>query len=152
MTTLAIDANLIVLLVVGSYDIELVTKRRHKRCGAFDDRDFAILDDRLQRAEAVVCTPHALAEASNLIRLIGEPLRTELTRHLELFISGFREEFVPSAVAAKELAFPRLGLTDAGMLASDGNHEILTTDLDLFLAALSRGRRAINFAHLRDRA
>ncbi len=68
MTTYVVVANLIVLPVVGSYDPDLVGSRRHKRCQEFDIRDFELLDTLLQDAEAVVRTPHAMAEASNLVR------------------------------------------------------------------------------------
>ena len=41
-------------------------------------------------------------------------------------------------------------MTDATLLAALEDHDILTTDLDLYLAALHRGRKAINFTHLRE--
>ncbi len=63
---------------------------------------------------------------------------------------SFREIFAPSAEGVEDIAYPRLGLTDATLLAALEDHDILTTDLDLYLAALHRGRKAINFTHLRE--
>lgn len=149
MTTYVIDANLVVLLAIGSYDIGLAGGR-HKRCREFDARDYTILDDLLTGADSVVCTPHAMAEASNLIRQIGEPLRLKLTVHFGLLTSGFREAYATSGEAATDDAYPRLGLTDASLLVVSMDLDILTTDLDLYLAALQRGQRATNFTHLRE--
>ena len=149
MTTYIVDANLIVLLVVGSYNIDLIGGR-HKRCREFDARDFAILDDLLSTADAVVCTPHAMAEASNLVPLIGDPLRSALTIHFGKLVPSFSEIYAPSANAVVDNDYWRLGLTNATLLSGSNDHEILTTDLDLYLAALGRGRKATNFVALRD--
>ena len=47
----------------------------------------------------------------------------------------------------------RLGLTDAVSLRTNGESRyLLTTDLDLYLAALSRGQQAENFNHIREAA
>lgn len=150
MTTYVLDANLIVLLVVGSFDASLVSDRRHKRCREFDLQDFFVLDDLMRSADSVICTPHALAEASNLVRLIGEPLKSALTAHLGSLIPSFSEHYARSAEAVDDADFVRLGLTDASMLSVAADRELLTTDLDLFVAAQRRGHRATNFAHLRD--
>ena len=149
MTTFLVDTNLAVLLVVGSYDIELVADRRHKRCNAFDATDFDLLDSYLHGSQ-VVCTPHAMAEVSNLVRAIGDPLRSALTTHLGLLIPTVLEEYTARSRCAADVAFAKLGIADASVLAVASNHELLTTDLDLYLGAIARGYRATNFFHLRD--
>ena len=52
--------------------------------------------------------------------------------------------------ASRNTAFPRLGLTDAALLeAVSEERPLITADLDLFLAASSKGRNAaLNFTHL----
>ena len=54
---------------------------------------------------------------------------------------------MPSATAAEDTAFLRLGITDAAFLDVSVNHTLLTADLDLYLEASRRGQNAVNFNH-----
>jgi predicted nucleic acid-binding protein len=59
---------------------------------------------------------------------------------------------VPSGAAAQRKEFIRLGLADAALLEiAAKNVTLLTTDFDLYNAALAKGAKAFNFNHLRDR-
>ncbi len=54
-----------------------------------------------------------------------------------------------SRIACKAREFLRLGLTDSVLLEiSDNSRTILTADLDLYLSALDKGLKAVNFRHL----
>ena len=63
---IVIDANLLVLLVVGAVDRRLVGK--HRRVKNFAMEDYDLLLDLLQETpHPVVVTPNTLTEASNLL-------------------------------------------------------------------------------------
>lgn len=147
--TVLLDAQLAVLLIVGSVDTALIG--RHKRVrDAYDLHAFATLVALLQQARRVVVTPNVLTEASNLIGQIGEPDRSRLFSGLRTFIESATEHFVRSAKAAADRTFRRLGLTDAGLLGlHQADSVLLTADAKLFYAACERGQTAINFNHLR---
>jgi hypothetical protein len=147
--TLAIDANLLILLVVGTTARELIGK--HKRLRAFSIEDFDLLVDMLSIASGIVVTPNTLTESSNLCGQIDEPARSRIYFNLQAFIAKCIEVYVASRVGSQQGEFRRLGLTDAVLLTlEDPSVTILTTDLDLYLAATRRGRNVINFNHYRE--
>ena len=133
-----VDANLLILLVVGSVDPRLI--RENKRTRNFTPRDYDLLLD-LIGEKRVFVTPNTLTEASNL--LTPHPLFAAKLRDL---IDGSTEETVSSATAARSAAFPRLGLTDAVLLeVASPARPLITVDLDLYVAA--GHDRAINFTY-----
>ncbi len=144
-----VDANLLVLLVVGSVDRELIAK--HRRLSAFTSDDYEILLGRLARVDQIFVTPNTLTETSNLIAYHGEPERSQLFEMLRFIIEESEEVVVTSVDAASNSNFVRLGLTDAVLLERvSAETPVLTVDLDLYLAALAKGEEAaINFTHLR---
>lgn len=67
-----LDANLLVLLVVGATGWELI--RRHRRLQAFDALDYELLVGLLGNFQQVLVTPNILTETSSLLGQHGEPL------------------------------------------------------------------------------
>ena len=147
---LFIDANLLVLLVVGSAGRDLIAK--HRRLKAYTTEDYDILVDRLGRVDQVYVTPNTLTETSNLLAQHADPERTRFFDKLHILIQESEEIVVASAQASSNSAFGRLGLTDAALLEIvTAEAPLLTVDLDLYLAALAKGEDvAVNFTHLRD--
>jgi hypothetical protein len=142
----AIDANLLILLIVGMTSRKYVA--RHKRCKIFEPDDFDLLVHLLSAAE-VILTPNTLTEASNLLRQIDEPARTEIGLVFKAYIRRAQERYVESTRATTRTEFIRLGLTDAALLQLE-DVVILTTDLDLYVAACRDKRPAVNFFHLKE--
>ena len=109
--TLALDANVLVLLTVGLCDVKFIA--RHKRLHpVYREKHFDLLLDVIAHAPALATTTHALTEASNLSRQCGDPMRSEITRTLGLLIKRAEELTLPAVRAAADPHFPRLGLTD----------------------------------------
>lgn len=146
---LLLDTNVLVLLVAGQTDRGIISK--HKNLSSFSVGDFDVLCKTIRPYASVLTTPHVLAEASNLLAQHGEPERTRLLETLrDLITNGLEEEPVSSRSAASRPEFPRIGLTDSGLIqATPPGTTVLTTDLHLYLV-LSRMRSdaAINFVHL----
>ncbi len=145
-----IDANLLVLLVVGSVDRGLIAK--HRRLKSFMAEDYDLLLDMIRPVTRVYVTPNTLTETSNLIAHHGEPERTVLMDQLRMVIHESEEVVVASADASSNDMFHRLGLTDAALLELiTAETPLITADLDLYLAALEKGEyTAVNFTHRRD--
>ncbi len=139
---------LLVLLTVGTASREYI--RKHKRLQHFAVTDFDLLIDNVSRMADVIVTPNTLTETSNLIKMIGEPARSHIAVTFRHLISSLEERYVTSKEAAEDLEFPRLWLTDSGMLRELSNgHILMTTDFALYDAALRRGFNALNFNNLR---
>ena len=145
-----LDANLLVLLVVGSESRDLISK--HRRLEDYTVEDYDILFDLLEGADQLFVTPNTFTETSNLVSQHGEPERSLLMTRLRYLIHGSQEIVVTSAGASSNSQFERLGLTDAALLdAVTSDTPLLTVDLDLYLAALEAGEeRAVNFTHYRN--
>lgn len=147
----AIDSNLLLLLVVGMTNRDYVSK--HKRLQEFTSADYDLLQEQLSVASEIVVTPNTLTETSNLIDHISDPARSQIYAKLVelLNLPEAREAYVSSRSATARQELPRLGLTDCALLevCADGT-PLITVDLKLFLAAVGNGSKALNFNHLRN--
>ncbi|MBI4923618.1 MAG: hypothetical protein HY834_17900 [Devosia nanyangense] len=149
MPQILIDTNLLVLLAVGLTDRKYISK--HKRLAAFDESDFDLLANYIDQSHGLLFCPNVLTEASNLMRYVSEPMRTEISAYFELMISRFGEEYVKSAEASEDAAYRALGLTDAVLLTLAKKDAILlTADLELYLEGARRGLPVINYNHMRE--
>lgn len=147
--SILLDTSLLVLFVVGTASREYIEK--HKRLSEFIAKDYDLLIETIAQAPSVIVTPNTLTETSNLAAYIREPARSEVFRVLKSVIATSQETYVPSSTASARVEFIRLGLTDSALIeVSSREVVILTTDLDLYHAALAKGTPAINFNHLRD--
>ena len=142
-----LDANLLVLLVVGETDSKLIAK--HKRLSEFDEEDYERLVTLLSRMGQILVTPNTLTEASNLLAQHGEPEKSRIFEMLRILIEEYEEIVVTSQIASHNKEFKRLGLTDAVLLEVISNEKpLITVDLDLYLAAINReADSAFNFRH-----
>lgn len=149
MRSVALDANLLVLLVVGLVDRKLVSK--HKRTRSFDPEDFDLLREILGRYEEIVITPNVMTEACNLISFATEPTLTNTRRQFALLADALREVYYKSAAVVRHPKFLRLGLSDSALLGLvEERVPLLTCDLGLYLAAAESNRDVVNFNHLRQ--
>ena len=140
-----IDANLLVLLVVGSVNTNIIA--RHRRLVDYTTADYETLLGLLSRANRIFVTPNTLTEASNLLRQHREPERSRLMAQLRLLIDESEEVVVGSAQASANSEFSRLGLADAVLLeAINEETPLITVDMNLYLTALTkRENAAVNF-------
>ena len=144
-----LDTNLLVLLVVGLTNINYIAA--HKRLSSFTIDDYHLLTATLSSAETLVVTPNTLSEASNLLRYIAEPAKSEIHAVFRTFILNYEERYLKSGDASSRQEFVRLGLTDSALLEVSKNDVLLlSVDLDLCIAAEIAQYKFINFNHLRD--
>ena len=148
-----IDANLLVLLVVGATDQALIAK--HRRLRRFTEEDYERLIGLIGQAGQVFLTPNTLTEASNLLAQHPNPARSRFFEVLRHIIKRSEEIVVDSKTAARNNAFVRLGLTDAALLEVVSEETpLVTVDLNLFVAAFAKGAKgkiaALNFTHLQS--
>ena len=146
-----VDANLLVLLVAGALDPAIIAK--HRRLRTFGSEDFERVQEMVSRFECVLVTPNTLTEASNLLGQHQEPERSRLLTTLRILIRESHEVVVASVDAAGHPSFPRLGLTDAGLLGLvSQDTPLVTVDLDLYLAASAADpSSAVNYRHHQER-
>jgi rRNA-processing protein FCF1 len=143
-----VDTNILLLHFVGSFDRSLIT--RFKRTERFTVEDFDLLEHILARFDRVVTTPNVLSEVNSLSNQLAEPARKGYFEDFARRIVPLHEEYVISAEAARRDCFPRLGLTDSGILhLVKDKYLVLTDDFRLHGTLEKHGVDAINFNHLR---
>jgi hypothetical protein len=147
--TIILDANLIVLLVVGLAGTEYIAK--HKRLKTYLIEDYEILKTTIEQSAGVVVTPNALSEASNLLRQIADPAREKISLAFKNLIQNTNEKYLPSKEACDRGEFIRFGLSDNALLEVGKTDIVLVSvDANLCIAAQNAGYEAVNFNHLRN--
>lgn len=142
-----VDANLLVLLIVGRTNRNLIEK--HRRLREFQEEDYDTLVEILNQVDKILVTPNTLTEASNLLAHHGEPQRSRFFEALRILIEEHEEIVVTSRTASQSKEFSRLGLTDAALLEVVSNSTpLITVDFSLYRAAISKeDEAAYNFRH-----
>ena len=146
---LLVDTNLLVVLLIGTFDLRQLRNCRATK--AFEKPDFGLLQAFVRRFKKVVTTPHILAETSNLAGRLPEKLHRDFRRFFaRVLIERLEEKSIPAAKLADDLAFIRVGITDAAIAAlAPDEFLVLTDDLDLFHLLGERKVDVINFNHYR---
>lgn len=139
-----LDANLLVLLVVGSVDRRLIGS--HRRVRQFTSNHYDVLLALLRNLKSVSVTPNTLTEASNLLEDTDD---TRFLEELRYLIDQTEETVVNSRDAAHHRKFTRIGLADAALLeVVSGTSPLVTIDHELYGIASNKGQgAAINFWH-----
>jgi predicted nucleic acid-binding protein len=145
---LLVDTNLLVLFAVGTVNRNRI--ETFKRTSQYTKPDYDLLLRVLEKFRPLYTVPHVLAEVSNLTDLAGAE-RQQVRRVLKEAISLLTEAEMPSARAAEDVLYPRLGLVDAaiGAVARIHNCTVLTDDQDLYLRLSHEKVNVLNFTHLR---
>lgn len=145
---LLLDANLLLLYIVGRHDVRLVSS--FKRTRVFTVEDFHLLVRITHFFERVVTTPHVLTEVNGLSNQMPGNLRYDYYGTFGETLSGLDEQAVLSSTIAQNPAFRILGLTDAAIVeAAKEPVLILSVDLDLVLHLQGLQMDALNFNHIR---
>ena len=147
---LLVDANLLLVFLLASWDIRIAVQ--FKRTRGYDVDDIDALKLILSEFDRLVVTPSVLAEVSNLSSHLDGGRKEAFFRHLVGLLPSpvFEERLVPLGRACGAPSFIRLGYTDATVdeLGFAGV-PVLTDDLDLYVHLVNRGIEAFNFTQLR---
>ena len=147
---LLLDTNLLSVLAVGLADVSYLSVQKGFK--AYGPEDFRALKALAEASTGLVITPNTLTETCNLVDRLHSKAKARVYQKLAALIQSTEETYVPSAVAAAQKAFFRLGLTDAVMLhLASRETYLVTADLDLYLAAHAAGYDALNFNYLPHR-
>ena len=148
-TSVLVDSNLLFVLVVGYTSRDHVGRVR--RTGQYSVEDFDLLQSTLAEFDEVLVTPHVLAETSNLLGYLADPLLSKARAMFAAILPPWQERFSRGTELTGTPIYLRLGLTDSALfsMASEST-TLLTDDLHLFIATSKAGRSAINFTHLRQ--
>ena len=145
---LLIDANLLLLFIIGKYDRRRIES--FKRTSAYTQGDFQRLGWVVRQFKKLWTTPNILTEVDNLGRQLHAREWNGFASSISELSLELTEISVPSSLAMTFPIFPRLGLSDTVSISTGHRFLLLSDDLQLYLAALQAGYDAINFNHLRN--
>jgi hypothetical protein len=145
---LLVDANLLLLYFLGSYDRKQISS--NKRLATFSVEDFDLIVRVLKLFSLLVTTPNILTEVSNLSNAIAASEKAAYFDRMATMLTLVKEEYVPSTKALAN-RWARFGLTDAAIAEIAKNqYLVLTDDLRLSYALQNDGIATINFNQIRD--
>lgn len=148
MNSVLIDTNLLVLLIVGATDRNLIDK--HRRTKEFMSRDYDELCGLLDEFNEFWITSHCLAETSNLLKQTNVRSVRPLLQTLAGFCSRVRESHLSKDQVLADDSFLRLGVADTGFVQKSRRvNWSITVDVQLYETISRLGRKVINFNHVR---
>lgn len=143
-----VDANLLLVYFVGSYDPTQITK--FKRTRAFTEDDFYTLAALITFFSKIVTTPNVLTEVNSLSNQLPESIKPSYYSEFAQRVDTLEEHFLESRSVSRAAHFARFGLTDSGIveLVKD-KYLVITDDLRLASYCQNTGIDVINFNNIR---
>lgn len=142
-----VDSNLLLLLLIGSYDPSLIA--RFKRVGKYSVDDFELLRTFVLLFATVVTAPHVLTEVSNLANSLGSQIKEQWFGHFRTTLQLFEEHPLKAQNLSTKDEFLAFGLTDAALCALCGEVLLVTEDYKLSGFLQSKNLPVINFSDIR---
>ena len=148
--SVVVDANLLLLLVVGATDRGYIGVHKRLR-DDYSDIHFELLQLLISQFSEMILVPNVLTEVSNFARQIKNPARSRIMATFKTLAETGLELPVASRVAVQSEGFAELGLTDAVLLQicalelPGASPTLLTADGRLAAYAGQLGLGAINF-------
>lgn len=138
-----IDTSILLLYIVGVYDINLVS--RFKRTEMFSEDDFERVSKFVDYFDLKIATPHILTELSNFI-----DNRPDLQGVLKTYIDNSKEIFLESSDLSKRQTFLKFGLADTSVtFTAENKYLILTDDRSLYGFLMNSNIDAVNLDQIR---
>ncbi len=144
---IVVDTNLLLLLLVGDYDIELIAQ--FKRTNKYSAEDYVHLKKLLSYFKKIITTPYILTEVSNLSGSIGnDELKEKYYKFFDSMIGNLSESYFNSKDLSINPKFFKFGLTDCSLEELAADALVLTDDFPLYSYLTNLKLDAINYTHL----
>lgn len=144
---LLIDTNILILLLIGEWDRELIGSKRTEK---FTIEDYEVLIKLIGKYKKVVFTPHLITEITNLTDSF---VNRGFFEFLSVFLKSelFVEEFETWVSLFESKAFVKFGLADSAIYRLSHDCMILTDDMKLYGYISTQTKNCINFEHIRSK-
>lgn len=144
---IVVDANLLILLLIGSFDRNSISTFKRTAIYTIEDFDYLM---RFLSHFVVLITPNILTEAINLSETYNSQSSFRFFEYVKTFSNSIHEIYVDSKTSMQNPVFTRFGLADSTIaeLAEKG-YLVLSDDLRLYAYLTNAGKEAINFNHIR---
>lgn len=144
-----IDANALVVLLVGSINPKLI--ENHKRTSIYSEEDFEELLLAVKDFKKLVVLPNVWTEVDNLLNSFSGDYKYQYVRIITELIKATSEEYINSKKGTDSYAFYELGLTDSLILEyAKGCEFLITSDSRLSDYALANGIKVYDMVKIRN--
>jgi hypothetical protein len=141
-----IDSNLLLLVVIGAYDIRSIGRGRTEK---YTPNDYRLMLRVINFLERVIITPNIITEVDNLARQTALD-KVRLARAIRNIWNKISEVYLPSETAISSAHYEKSGITDTHILAMASEYNlIITDDLPLYHWLETLRRDAVNINHIR---
>jgi len=141
-----IDSNLLLLVVIGAYDIKSVGRGRTEK---YTPDDFRLMLRVINTIDRVIVTPNIITEVDNLARQTAID-KVRLAGAIRNLWNKISEVYLPSGTAISSQEYEKSGITDAHILSMASEYKlIITDDLPLYHRLETLRRDAVNINHIR---
>ncbi len=147
---LVLDSNLLLLLLVGLHNPNLIGDGKYNRLQKYDLEDFNILVRFRKLFSRTATTPHILTELSNLANDFSQSIRARCFNSFRSGFVGLDEIAIPSSQAVNRREFSFLGLTDCILAELTLIFLVVSDDARLVKKLGQSGLESFNFNHLRQ--
>lgn len=122
---IAIDANALVVLIIGSIDVRLF--KTHPRVSTYDQQDYIELLTIIGNINQLAILPNVWTEVDNLLNNFSGNYKYPYIQNIAFAIQSTTEIYLPSINAIVNPYFFDLGLTDCLLLEQAKTCSLLIT-------------------------
>lgn len=129
---LIIDTNLLILLIIGRYNINLISD--HRKLRNYDNHDYNFVNFMARKSKVIYLTPGIISEVTNHLN----PSDKHYSKYFNKLISilqAFKEEYQSKNVLLVLSSFEKLGYTDSAIIDLSIKEKclVLTDDREMVL-------------------
>jgi predicted nucleic acid-binding protein len=150
---IVVDTNLLILLLIGFYDLDEIEKNKRLKNKGFEKEDFHKLVSLIDAvSNKITITPNILTEVCNLTDNYNNETDYAFFEFIEEFIRTLEERNVNSneIIHNNQTAFYKFGLSDSSITnLSKEEYLIITVDAPLYHFLISQNLPAINYTVFR---
>lgn len=143
-----LDANILVLLVVGQVRPDLLAKISPGNV-SFDVDDFELIVAILKEFENTVTTPYILAEVNNLLLRIDHNSRIECREKLGEYISLLTNFYTAPIALVKHPQFKSFGIADISILHAASKETLILTEDGPLIGLLQGSQNGLDYNTLK---
>lgn len=147
-----VDTNLLILFIVGFYDIAYIEKFKRVKNKGYTKEDFDALRKLLSYFKCLYVTPQILSEVSNLSfgNVLGNAFNEYFAEVVKI-ISEAKEKHISKDIILKMPVLYKFGFTDSSIfkLAKNEDLPVITDDSKLNGMLNKEGIRSINMDTIR---
>ena len=144
-----IDANSLVVLLIGAIDPKLIAS--HKRTSIYEEEDYANLLAIIGSLDKLIVLPNIWTKVDNLLNSFSGNHKWKYVQAFKRLIQLTSEQYIKSSTAAENIHFSEIGLTDSLILELGKECELLiTSDSKLSDFAKAEGIKVYDLVEIRN--